>query len=376
MSWSWKLGRVAGIPIYVHWTFLILIGWLVIAGAAENQDPVQGLSEGLFVLALFGCVVLHELGHALTARRFGVKTSSITLLPIGGVASLERMPEKPIEELLVALAGPAVNVVIVALLLAIGVRFPVGAEDTQRLVHAGFWPKLLTVNVFLAAFNLLPAFPMDGGRVVRALLAMKLPYARATRLAANIGQAMAIGFGLIGLSGHAPILLFIAIFVWIGAEAEAQQVAERAALAGVSIRDAMITEFHTLEPDDTLGRAADLLLAGAQQDFPIAVDGDPTLHVLTRADLMAGLAQSGRDGLARDYAPSILPAVEASGSLNESLRALRSRQAPCLQVVDRGRLVGLLTLENVGELLMVRAALGETSEGDVDRPVEGEETIY
>jgi Zn-dependent protease len=376
MSWSWKLGRVAGIPIYVHWTFLILIGWLAIAGALENRDPAQGLSEGLFVLALFGCVVLHELGHALMARRFGVKTSDITLLPIGGVASLERMPEKPSQELLVALAGPAVNVAIVALLMAIGVQFPAEVEDSQRLVHSGFWPKLLTVNVFLAAFNLLPAFPMDGGRVVRALLAMKLPYARATRLAANIGQAMAIGFGLIGLSGQAPILLFIAIFVWIGAEAEAQQVAERAALKGVSIRDAMITEFHTLSSNDTLGRAADLLLAGTQQDFPIAVDGDPALHVLTRADLMAGLARSGRDGLARDFAPSVLPTVEARGSLNEAMRLLRSRNAPCLQVVDGGKVVGLLTLENVGELLMVRAALGESSEGEVDRPVEGEETVY
>jgi len=376
MSWSWKIGRAAGIPIYVHWTFLILIGWLVIASAVENQDPAQGLSEGLFVLALFGCVVLHELGHALTARKFGVKTSDITLLPIGGVASLERMPEKPIQELLVALAGPAVNLAIVALLLVVGVRFPTGLEDSQRLVHSGFWPKLLTVNVFLAAFNMLPAFPMDGGRVVRALLAMKLPYARATRLAANIGQAMAIGFGLLGLSGQAPILLFIAIFVWIGAEAEAQQVAERAALAGVSIRDAMMTEFHTLAADDTLGRAADLLLSGTQQDFPILVDGDPELHVLTRADLMSGLARSGRDGLARDFAPSVLPTVEASDNLNESLSLLRSRKSPCVQVVDRGKLVGLLTLENVGELLMVRAALGETTEGPVDGPVEGGETIY
>ena len=208
-----------------------------------------------------------------------------------------------------------------------------------------------------------------------AVLAMRLPYAH-TRLAANIGQMMAIGFGLLGLSGQAPILLFIAIFVWIGAEAEARQVAERAALQGVSIRDAMITEFHTLDPDDTLGHAADLLLAGTQQDFPIAIDGDPVLHVLTRADLMTGLAQRGRDGLARDFATSPLPTVEASGSLTESLTLLRSRSSPCLQVVDRGRVVGLLNLENVGELLMVRAALGEPLEETVERPVEGGETIY
>ncbi len=376
MSWSLKLGRVFGIPIYLHWTFLILIGWLVIAGTVENNDVVQGIAEAGFVLALFACVVLHEFGHALTARRFGVATSDITLLPIGGVARLERMPEKPSQELLVAVAGPAVNVVIVVLLLLLGVPFPAPADASQELIHSGFWPKLLLVNVFLGAFNLLPAFPMDGGRVLRALLAMRLPYARATRLAANVGQMMAIGFGLIGLSGQAPILLFIAIFVWIGAEAEARQVAERVALQGVSIRDAMITEFHTLEPDDTLGRAAELLLSGTQQDFPIAIEGDAVLHVLTRADLMTGLARSGRDGLARDFAPLRLPTVEASDSLSKSMSLLRTRNSPCLQVVDRGRVVGLLTLENVGELLMVRSALGETNEGAVERPVEGGESIY
>lgn len=376
MSWSLKLGRVLGIPIYLHWTFLILVAWLVIAGTVENNDVVQGLAEAGFVLALFACVVLHEFGHALTARRFGVATSDITLLPIGGVARLERMPEKPSEELLVALAGPAVNLVIVILLLIFRVPFPAPADSSQELVHSGFWPKLLMVNVFLGAFNLLPAFPMDGGRVLRALLAMRLPYARATRLAANVGQMMAIGFGLLGLSGQAPILLFIAIFVWIGAEAEARQVAERAALQGVSIRDAMITEFHTLEPGDTLGRAADLLLAGSQQDFPIAVDGDQVLHVLTRADLMTGLAQRGRDGLAREFALQQLPTVDVSASLSESMALLRTRTSPCFQVVDRGRVVGLLTLENVGELLMVRAALGETREESVEPPVEGGETIY
>jgi Zn-dependent protease len=372
MSWSWKLGRVAGIPIYLHWTFLILIAWLVIAGTLENNDVVQGVSEGAFVLALFGCVVLHELGHALTAKRFGVPTTDITLLPIGGVARLERMPERPSQELLVALAGPAVNVVIALVLVGFRVPLPSELGTADEMVHAGFWPKLLMINVFLAAFNMLPAFPMDGGRVLRALLAMRLPYARATRLAASVGQMMAIGFGLLGLSGHAPLLLFIAIFVWIGAEAEARQVAERAALKGVSVRDAMITEFHTLDPDDSLGHAADLLLSGTQQDFPIAVDGDPVLHVLTRADLMNGLSQRGREGLARDFAPSILPTVEASGGLNDALTLLRSGQAPCLQVVDRGRIVGLLNLENVGELLMVRAALGETGDG----AVEGGESIY
>lgn len=371
LSWSWKLGRVAGIPIYVHWTFAILIGWFLLAGTMENQDLGQGLAEAGFVLALFGCVVLHELGHALTAKQFGVPTSDITLLPIGGVARLQRIPDKPVQELLVALAGPAVNLVIVLVLwLVFGVSAP-STLDGREFVHAGFWPKLLVVNIILALFNMLPAFPMDGGRVLRALLAMRLPYARATRLAASIGQFLAIGFGLIGLSGHAPLLLFIAIFVWIGAEAEARQVAERAALKGVTVREAMLTDFYVLQADDDLGRAVDLLLAGTQDAFPVVAEAGDS-RVLTRSNLMTGLSQKGREGLAIEFAGASIPSVEAGSPLISAMAKLRRGGAPCLSVVDEGRIVGLLTLENIGELLMVREALGETGDGSVA----GEENIY
>ena len=365
MSWSWKLGRVAGIPIYVHWTFVILMVWIVAAGTIAGGGLEEGLRQGGFVLALFGCVVLHEFGHALTARRFGVPTSDITLLPIGGVARLQRIPENPVQELLVALAGPAVNVVIVAILWGIfGVRFPEASADADQVLHQGFWTKLLYVNVFLAAFNMLPAFPMDGGRALRALLAMKLPYAQATRVAATIGQMMAIAFGLFGLSAGAPLLLFIALFVWIGAEAEAVQVAERAALKGVPIRDAMLTDFHTLRPDDTLGQAAQLLLAGAQQDFPVLDDGEGPL-VLTRPRLLAGLAERGVDAPVRDFAIASAPAVDLDGPLGAAVAALREKGATCAPVTRRGEVVGLLTLENVGELLMVREALGKVGDGSV-----------
>src|SRR3954453_3020834 len=233
MSWSWKLCRVAGIPIYVHWTFVILIAWVVIGSWLQSNDAIKALEGGGFVLALFGCVVLHELGHALAARRYGVPTADITLLPIGGVARLQRIPEHPTQELVVALAGPAVNVAIVAVLLMAGVRPRVDPSDGEFLVRAQFLPKLLVVNTFLVLFNLLPAFPMDGGRVLRALLAMRLEYGRATRMAASVGQFMAILFGFLGLAGN-PMLLLIALFVWIGAESEAQMVQEGAPLRGVS----------------------------------------------------------------------------------------------------------------------------------------------
>jgi Zn-dependent protease/CBS domain-containing protein len=357
MTWSWKIGRIAGIPIYVHWTFLILIAWLLTGSLLQGQSLLRALEGVGFVMSLFGCVVLHELGHALTARRFGVSTSDITLLPIGGVARLQRIPEHPSEELLVALAGPAVNVAIVAALLAAGVRLPTGMNDPQHLVAGLFWPKLLVVNAFLALFNLLPAFPMDGGRVLRALLAMRMEYTRATRMAASIGQVMAIGFGLFGLTSGNPMLLLIALFVWIGAESEAVQVEERLVLKGVPVRAAMLTEFHTLSPDDSLGHAADLLLAGSQHDFPVVRD-HIYAGVLTRPELLAGLSQGGRDARVAAFTKTGLDAVDASSLLVPALARLREGGLPCLRVVDADRTVGLLTLENVGEFLMVRAALG------------------
>jgi Zn-dependent protease/CBS domain-containing protein len=361
MSWSWRLGRVAGIPIYVHWTFLILIAWVLIDCWTRSHDPWTALAGVAFVTALFGCIVLHELGHALMARRFGVKTSDITLLPIGGVARLQRIPERPQQELLVALAGPAVNVVIVLVLYFVfGVRFPKPTSDTKQLIEINFFPTLMAFNLFMVLFNMLPAFPMDGGRVLRAGLALRLPYARATRLAASVGQFMAIVFGLLGLSVGNPFLLLIALFVWIGAESEAVQVEEKFLLKDVPVRTSMLTDFRTVSRDDTLAHAAELLLAGTQQDFPVVShDGSRLEGVLTRSNLMKGLARGGPGARVADYEHADLLSVEADSSLSEAVSRLREGgHGPCLQVVDHGQTVGLLTLENVAELLMVREALG------------------
>jgi Zn-dependent protease len=314
--------------------------------------------EGVaFILALFGCVVLHEFGHALTARRFGIKTRDITLLPIGGLARLERMPDDPRQELWVALAGPAVNVVIAAALFALvqvtGTFTPL---STLGVTSGSFLERLMIVNVFLAGFNMLPAFPMDGGRVLRATLAIRMDYTRATQLAANIGQGMAFLFGLLGLFFN-PFLIFIALFVWIGAGQEAAMTQMKAALGGIPLERAMITEFRTLSPSDTLARAVELLLSGAQQDFPV-VEDRAVVGILTRANLLTALARQEQHSPVADVMQRDFLVADASDMIDVAFQRLQGRDCHTIPVIRRGHLVGLLTMENVGEFLGVQTAIG------------------
>jgi Zn-dependent protease len=356
MRWSWKLGRVAGITIQVHWTFVILIVWVILLHVMRGAGPAGAAAGVALVLAVFACVVLHELGHALTAKRFGIPTKDITLLPIGGVARLQRMPEEPGQELLVAAAGPAVNVVIAGVLWG----FLVLAQATEPLsefsIVSGNVPaQLMWINVMLVAFNLLPAFPMDGGRMLRALLAYRIDYVRATQIAASIGQGMAILFGFAGLFGN-PILLLIAIFVYLGAQAEAQQVQVRAALVGVTVGDAMMTRYRTLPDAATLDDAVEELLAGSQQDFPVLA-GDRVAGMLLRDDLVKALKERGRSATVGSVARADCRPVEENDPLDQALTQMREGRCSALPVVRGGQVVGLLSLENVGELLMVHSAL-------------------
>ena len=290
MKWSLKLGTYRGIPVYIHATFVLIILWVALSHWMQGHDFATTLSGIFFVLLIFAIVVLHEFGHALMAQKYNIKTRDITLLPIGGVARLEKMPDEPKQELWVALAGPAVNVIL-AIALFVVLFFTSSMEPLKTLSVTGgnLLERLMVINIFLAAFNMLPAFPMDGGRVVRALLAMRLEYTRATQIAASIGQGMALLFGLVGIFGN-PFLLFIAFFVWIGAGQEANMTKVRHVFDGIPVRSAMITDFKTLHPDDTLNRAIELILSGSQQDFPVTKNGN-VLGILERKRLMEALAK-------------------------------------------------------------------------------------
>ncbi|MCL4464836.1 MAG: site-2 protease family protein [Chloroflexi bacterium] len=360
-QWSWKLGRVAGIDVFVHATFLLIVLWVGFGGWLQDGSLQAALASVAFLLALFFTVLLHEFGHALVARRYGIKTRDVTLWPIGGVARLERMPDDPRQELAVALAGPLVSAGIAAALFVwLGLTGQSGPISGLSLTGVSFLERLMLANFILAIFNILPAFPMDGGRVLRALLALRGEYAQATRTAASIGQAMAFLFGLVGLFAN-PLLLFVAFFIWIGAAQEASQVEQKSTLAGIPVQRAMLSEYHTLARGDTLGRAVELVLAGSQHDFPV-LEGSQVVGILTHRDLLRVLAQRGESGPVTAAMQADFLAVRPEETLDRVAQKLQECQCHTLPVVANGELVGLLTMDNVGEYLLIREALAKAKQ--------------
>lgn len=365
MSWSVSLGRIAGTEVRIHLTFLLLLVWFgAVAGSSGGIG--EAFTAVAFILAVFACVLAHEFGHVLTARRFGINTRDITLLPIGGVASIERLPEKPGQELLIAVAGPLVNVVIAAVLIAffgvdLATRRFVELASEQKI---DFISQLALVNVSLVAFNLLPAFPMDGGRMLRALLSYRLGRLRATRIAATIGQAIAFGLAFLGLFGN-PLLLFIALFVFLAAGQEAQAVEISEATKKAALGDATITSFERLGSQSTVGQAVKLLLATTQREFPVIDAAGHLRGVLTREGMIRALAQSGPETPVLDVMVRDVPVVNARAPLSAAVALLQSGGQPMVGVVDdEQRVGGIITPENLAEYLMVaEAGRGRTSMG-------------
>ena len=354
MKWSIKLVTIAGIGVYMHLTFLLLLGWMAFGFYRQGQSLTEILTGMVSVLLLFVVVVLHEFGHALTARRFGIGTRDITLLPIGGVARLERMPEDPKQELLVALAGPAVNVALavgIFLLLLFTGSLP---QEVPQNIMQEIPLFLLGINIMLALFNMLPAFPMDGGRVLRALLAMRMEYVSATQIAAQIGQAMALLFGFVGLFAN-PFLIFIALFVWIAASEEAGMVQMKTAMSGMPISKAMITRFQTVSPSQSLQEVAQLLLDGFQQDFPV-VYRQELVGVLTRPSLIKALKEKGDMARVDDVMEEDFQTADPAEMMENVFIRLRECQCRSIPILRDGELVGLVTMENLGEFIMVEGA--------------------
>jgi stage IV sporulation protein FB len=369
MSWSLNIGTIAGTVVRLHITFLLFLGWIFAASwvAGGQEAAWQGL---VFMLLLFACVLAHEFGHIFTARAFGVATPDVVLLPIGGVARLERIPEEPWEEFLVAIAGPLVNVAIaLALVLVAGAHLSTNDLYAVESPQTSLIDRLAAVNLFLAVFNMIPAFPMDGGRVLRALLAARLGYVRATEIAAFIGQGVAFALGFIGLFTN-PMLIFIAIFVYLAASSEAHVVAIRAMSRGVPVSTAMMTQFATLTPQAHVDEAVQTLLRTSQGEFPVVDDAGKPVGVLGRSDLIRALKERGPDARVAEAMSTVVPTIGQRRCLEEAFRMLQEKSAPAVAVVDAtGRLVGLVTSETVGEMMMLQQALPKGSRlGPWSRP--------
>jgi Zn-dependent protease/CBS domain-containing protein len=355
MLWSFPIARIAGTVVRVHVTFLLFLVWI---GAAHWRVGGQeaALDGVLFMVILFACVLAHEFGHILAARRYGIRTPEVTLWPIGGVASLERIPDKPREELIVALAGPAMNVVIAAILI-FGFGASLSESTTAELDDptANLAARVAAANIVLVLFNLIPAFPMDGGRVLRALLAMRTSYNEATRIASRIGQGAAFLFALAGLLLN-PMLIIIGLFIYLAATAEAQHVAFRDGTSGLPVRSVMVSAIEALSPGSTLDDAVDLMLRSAQKEFPIVDGAGRPRGLLTRDGLIVALRQGTPTTPVLDVMLREVPSVRDWQPLETGLAILTQSKAPALFVLNGDQqLVGLITPENIGEIMMVRS---------------------
>lgn len=364
MKWSYHLATIKGTEVRIHATFALLlafVAWQATRIGGSWQDALEAMA---LVCALFFCVLLHEFGHVFAARRYGIHTPDITLLPIGGIARLERMPRRPSEELFVALCGPLVNVVI-AVLIAVGLGLPFSFDPHMEMSNVTeFWHTLMTWNMMMVVFNMVPAFPMDGGRVLRALLAMIIgDYAKATRAAAVIGQGLAVlvVMAMVVMGVFQPMLMLIAFFVFFAAGQEAAMVTQQEQTSNLKVRDAMLTEFHTLAPNAVLREVVDLLISGSQHDFPLLDEHGHLLGLVSRNRLIAALTEHGPGYPAQLVVERCDSVLEPRMALSEGMTLLSASGSPALAVIDpvHDRLVGLLTAENIGETLLVRAALRE-----------------
>lgn len=376
MGNSLKIARIWGVDIQVHWSFILILFYGAFLFSRNASNLAVGAIYGVVViLLLFVCVVLHEFGHAIMAKYFGVNVPHITLLPIGGVAQLERMPRKPMQEFLIAIAGPAVNfalaaVLLPAALLVVSMSMRTGTmwalisalmRTAQSMSVGGLLLTLAGTNLLLGIFNLLPAFPMDGGRILRALLALRLRYVAATRIAVLIGRGMAILFAIWGISGGGIFLLLVAFFVYVGGRGELEAVQSRYVLKDFSARQAVNKDAHVLYTSEPISRAVDYIMTTYQGDFPVHDLGNNLVGVLTRPRLVATLRGQGQDGRIVDVMipRARVPVTSGDTTLADVWEQMLEAGSRVIIVQDQGQFLGLITLDDISELIQVMGAAKE-----------------
>jgi Zn-dependent protease/CBS domain-containing protein len=361
MGGSFKIGRFSGIDVRVHWTFFLLVAFFAFVGYQTSGSVVGALTSTLVIVVLFLCVLVHEFGHSLVAQRLGLEIRSITLLPLGGVSNLESLPEKPADEVKITLAGPLVNVVLAPIFFGVGLllgavpRMPANVITGIGSVGEFFF-YLGYLNVVLAVFNLIPAFPLDGGRILRALLATRLGAVRATDISSIVGQLFAIAFFLIGILGGNFLLALIAVFIYFGATGEAQMVRQQEKTRGLSVSDVMGTKprTETVTPYHTFGQVLDSVIHGYQEDFPVVDESGKLVGMITRDEIMAAVHSPERYASVRDLMKTNIPTISSQADLFEDgLRLLQQSGLRALPVTEDGELVGMLTIEDVGQASLI-----------------------
>lgn len=359
MRWSLPLGRVFGIALRLHVTFLMLLAWVGYEAFVEGGAPAAKW-ELLRVCLIFLCIILHELGHSVVAQKLGVEVKSITLLPIGGVAALRSLPENPWHEIAITVAGPLVNAIIALVL------FPVaGITSVAQFVAAmshiptdvgSLLRALVGTNLLLVIFNSIPAFPMDGGRLLRAVLALMMSYRRATTIAAFVGQGMAVIFVLVGLRYEMWLLVIIGVFIFMGAEGEERMVRARSLLRGLDVDEVMTREFTALSPHDTVARGLEMVYQTGQDDFPVMED-DRLAGMVSRAAMLEAVNGAGPQVPVAEVMDPNVPAVPTGAKVSRVQDELFNDGWGSLPVIEDGRLVGVLSPQNVSRYLLVQSSL-------------------
>lgn len=354
-----------GIQVLVHWSFLLLPAFVAYSGYSDGLDWRSVLDQVGLVLIVFACVVLHEYGHALTALRFGVRTRDITLLPIGGVASLERMPEDPRQEFWITVAGPLVNLFIAG--LAFLVLSAMGLTWLFSDLHpsqgwTGLLSFVLTANLGLFLFNLIPAFPMDGGRILRSALSMRMPRHRATRIATVVARVLAVGFVAVGLMSGAFFTAMIGVFVYLASGAEARQVDQLKELAGVPVSRAMRQRFWTISGPTPVHEAVNGLIAVGDK-AAVVTDVMGYTGVVDQQELWAAVSRGMKDLSMRQLQLRRPEPVSPDMDLREAILPLRTGSAPLLVVMQGTDLVGVLDMDAVNAYLQLRLAQQRWTQG-------------
>ena len=360
MKANLNLGSVFGIKIKVHWTFIFLIIWIIFSELKRGGNTDSILFNIALVLAVFACVVMHELGHALTAKYFGIETKKITLLPIGGMASLERIPESPKQELLVTLAGPLVNIIIALLLYFIipvqelmHLNFTETFETLSSFSIQNFLFYLYIINIALVVFNIIPAFPMDGGRILRALLAIKMNRVKATQIASTIGQFIAVLFLLIGLL-YNPFLIFIALVIFLGAYGENQMVQHMAILKGHTVKESLITNFTTFGPNDTVKDVIEVIISGTENNF-VVLEKESIKGLLYYQDIIENAKNDSF--LVKDIMNTSFKTVNSNDDLNKLYQLIHSQKNSFFPVLENDKLVGVIDSVNLNEFILFQPKL-------------------